>query len=163
MWRRITVPLAAAIACVALAACGSSNSNSTTTTPLSAQQYKQYLQRVGNRDDQAHRAFDQSFHHANSVAQLQQALTTFATEQERVAAQLSSVTPPQNAQAAADQFVKAYSDTAAAIRAVLPQVANAGSPQAALAVIQKSKRARQAGQELDAAIGQLKKLGYTHP
>jgi hypothetical protein len=162
MWRRITVPLAAVIACAALAACGSSNSNSTTTTPLSAQQYKQYLQRVGQSDDRAHKALDQGLH-ANSVAQLQRALTTFATEQERVATQLSSVTPPQNAQAAADQFEKGYRDTAAAIRAVLPQVAKAGSPQAALAVIQKSKRGRQAGQELDAAIGQLKKLGYTHP
>ena len=161
MWRRIPVPLAAAITCLALAACGSSNDNATTTTPLSAQQYKQFLHGLSRLEDQAHQTLDPAVRNPTSLSELQQALNTFATDQEKAAAQVSNVTPPANAKAANDQLDKAFRDTAAAIHQVLPQIASAGSPKAALAVIQKAKGLQQAGNELDAALGQLRKLGYT--
>jgi hypothetical protein len=160
MWRRIAIPLAAAITCVALAACGSGNNN-TTTTPLSAQQYKQFVHGLAQQQDTAHKAFDPVFMHPTSLSQLQQAMNMFATAQEQAAARLSNVTPPANAKAANDQLEKAFKDTAAEIHQVLPEIASAGSPKAALAILQKAKGLQQAGNELDAALGELRKLGYT--
>jgi hypothetical protein len=160
MRRRISTALAAAALCMALGACGSSNNDSTTTTALTAQQYTQFLQKLSQREDAAHQALDQA-RHASSLAQVQQILSTFAADQDGVAAQLSSVRPPQNAQAANDQFDNAFKDTAAAVRELIPQVAKAGTPQAAIAALGKSKSLQQSGQEVDAALAQLKKLGYT--
>jgi len=159
--RSIPVPLAAAITCVVLAACGSSNNNNTTTTPLSAQQYKQFVHRLSLLEAQAHKTLDPALMNSTSVSELQRALNTFATAQQQAAAQLSNVAPPANAKAANDQLEKAFKDTAAAIQQLLPQIASAGSPKAALVVIQKAKGPQQAGQEIDAALGQLQKLGYT--
>jgi hypothetical protein len=163
MERRILVPLAASMTCVALAACGSGSNNNTTTTttmPLSAQQYKQFLRGLARLGDQAHKALDPILMNPTSLSELQQALKTYAADQGRAAAQASKVTPPANAKAANDQLEKALTDTAAAIRQVLPQVASAGTPKAALAIIQKAKGPQQAGRELDAALAQLQKLGY---
>jgi hypothetical protein len=160
MWRRLAIPLAAAIACGVLAACGSSNNSSSTTTPLTAQQYKRFLRQLAQREDRAHVSFEQSLH-GRGVPQLKQALITYASDQEGVASELSAVKPPQNAQAAQAELEKASRDTATAIHAVIPKVAEAKSLQAALLVIQNAKGAQRAGQETDAALAQLQKLGYT--
>jgi hypothetical protein len=159
MRRRIQLIAAAAIACLTVAGCGSSD-NGTTTTQLTAQQYTQFLQRLSQRENQAHNALERAFH-AKTVAQIQQTVLAFATDQSGAADQVSNVTPPANAKAANEMLEKAFKDTAASIHAVLPQIANASSPQAAMSAIQKAKGPQQAGQELDAALAQLKKLGYT--
>src|SRR2546421_11021319 len=112
MWRPAQVLLTGVVACAVLAACGSSN-NGSTTTPLSAQQYKEFLHRLGQREAQAHKAFDPTFKNPTSVSDLQQALNTFASDQEQLAAQVSNVTPPANAKAANDQLAKGFKDTAA--------------------------------------------------
>jgi mannose-1-phosphate guanylyltransferase len=148
------------MACVVLAACGSSNNSSSTATPLTPQQYKQFLRRLSQREDRAHVGLEQSLH-GKGVPQLKQALITYASDQESVASELSAVKPPQNAQAAQAQLEKASRDTAVAIHAVIPKVAQANSLQAALLVIQSAKGAQRAGQETDAALAQLQKLGYT--
>jgi hypothetical protein len=151
---------AAAIAGLALVACGSSGNNSTTTTALSAQQYTQFLKGLSQQEDQAHKALDQTLQ-AKSVSEIQQGVQAFAADQTNAANKVSNVTPPANAKVANDQLEKAFKDIAAAIQAVLPQIQSASSPQQALNVIMKAKGPQQAGQELDAALSQLKKLGYT--
>ena len=161
MWRRLAALLTAGIACLMLVACGSSNDGSSTaTTQLTPQQYKRFLRQLAHREDQAHRSLEQSLH-GKGLTQLKHALIAYAKDQESVANELSSVKPPQNAQAAHAQLEKASRDTAAAIYAVIPKVAAAKSVQAALQEIQHAKGAQRAGQETDAALAQLQKLGYT--
>jgi hypothetical protein len=148
-----------AIASVALVACGSSDS-STTTTPMTAQQYTQFLKGLSQEEDQAHKALDQALQ-AKTVSEIHQGVQAFAADQTDAADKVSKVTPPANAQAANDQLEKAFRDISASITAVLPQLESAGSAQQAIQVIQQAKGPQQTGQELDAALSQLKKLGYT--
>jgi hypothetical protein len=162
MSRRIPVSLAAAISCAALVACGSSsNSATTTTTPMTAQQYKQFLHSLARREGQAHKSFDPVLMHPTSLAQVQQALRSYANDQQQAAAQVAGITPPANAKSANEQLEKAFKDQGEAIQQVLPQIQSAGSLRAAMVVIQSAKGPQQAGQELDAALAQLRKLGYT--
>ena len=158
MWRRITTAGAVAV-CLGLAACGSSNS-STTTTALTPAQYTAFLQRLSQRENQAHQALDQHLH-SQSAAEIEAALKAFADDQAGAATQVADVTPPANAKAANDALEKAFKDIGASIQAVVAQVANASSGQAAIKQIQAAKGPQQAGQELDAALAELKKLGYT--
>jgi hypothetical protein len=150
---------AAAAGLIALAGCGSSD-NGTTTQAMTAHQYSQFLQSLSTREDQAHKTLDQALQ-AKSLDQIQQGVSAFATDQSGAANQVSSVTPPANARSANGQLEKAFKDIAVAIQAVLPQIASAGSPQAALTVVQKAEGPQQAGHELDSALSRLRKLGYT--
>jgi hypothetical protein len=159
MGRRVLLVLGAIGLVVGLAACGSNGNNGETTTTMTAQQYKAFLHRISHREDQAHQVLDQSLH-AKSLTDIEHALTSFADDQGSVAGQLSQVTPPTNARAANAALIKGLNDTATGIRAVLPQVAAAGTPQAALKAMQAAKAPQQAGQEVDAALATLKKLGY---
>jgi hypothetical protein len=153
--------LIAAIAGLALASCGSSNdTSSTATTQLTPQQYKSFLRQLAQREDQAHTTLEQSLH-GESVAQLKNALIAYAEDQESVADELSSVKPPQDAEAAQAQLEQASTDTAAAVHGVIAKVAAAKSVKVALREIQSDESAQQAGQETDAALAQLQKLGYT--
>jgi hypothetical protein len=155
---REVLAILAALSCFALAACGSSNNS--TTTPLTAQQYTQFLKGLSQQEDQAHKALDQTLH-AKSVGQIQQGVQAFVSDQTTAAGKVSNVTAPANAKAANDQLEKAFKDIAASISALLPQLQSATTPQQALQVIMKAKGPQQTGQELDSALSQLKKLGYT--
>jgi Asp-tRNA(Asn)/Glu-tRNA(Gln) amidotransferase A subunit family amidase len=126
---------------------------------MTAQQYKAFLHRISQREDQAHHALDQSLH-ARNVDDLEHALTAFADDQSSDATDLSRVTPPANARAANSDLIKGLRDTASGMRGVLPQVAAASTSQAALKALQAAKAPQQAGQEVDSALAELKRLGY---
>jgi len=159
MWRRSLLAGLVALASVALVACGSDNS-STTATPMTAQQYTQFIKRLSQQEDQAHHALDQALHSKNA-SQIQQGVQAFAADQTDAANKVSNVTPPANAKAANDQLEKAFRDLSASISAVLPQIQSASSAQQVMQVIQSAKGPQQTGQELDAALAHLEKLGYT--
>ena len=160
MWRRTLLGVASASACLALAACGSSNSGNSTTTAMTGAQYTQFLRALSQQENQAHHALDQALH-GKSVSQIQQGLQAFVSDQANAADRVSGVTPPANAKAANDQLRTAFSDIGASINPVLSQIQTASSPQQAIHMIQQAKGPQQSGQELDAALAQLKKLGYT--
>jgi hypothetical protein len=54
----------------------------------------------------------------------------------------------------------AFADNASAVRKVVREMAHAATAKAALEVIQNASNARRAGQEIDAALGRLRRLGY---
>lgn len=160
MLRKLRIAPAAAAACLLIAGCGSSGTDTTNTQALTPQQYEQLLRKEQQRENEAHKAVEESFH-ATSVERITQALSAFAKDQEARAEDLAAVDPPENAKSAQSKLERAFKETAAAINRLIPEVEKAGSAKEALALLQKAKGPQHAGQELDAALAELKKLGYT--
>jgi cytochrome c556 len=151
--------IAAGLMSLLLAACGSSGNNTAPTAPT-ARNYTQLLATLSKRENGIQSAV-QSGLHTTKVSQLQQTLSTYADQQEKVASELSSAKPPSNAQAANSALAKGLNDSVAAVRSVLPRVGKASSVKAAVAILGSDKAAVQAGKEIDAALAELKSLGYT--
>ena len=167
MRNRIVTSMLLAGACASLAACSSSG-NATgpttsppgTTSPISAAAYKQVLKNIAGEENRAQHAVQGAFH-AKTAAAVRSMLSAFADDQQRVSDELSAVVPPANAQAANAALAHAFADNAAATRAVVSRMAHATSAKAALHIIQTATQAQQSGHEIDAALGRLRKLGYT--
>lgn len=159
MLRTCTAAVALVTACVCLVACGSSSGTSTSEA-LTPQQYKHVLKEVGQHENEAHKAVEASLG-AGSPERVAKALTAFAADQEERAEELSSVTPPKNAQAAHSKLERALKDSAAGINELVPEVESANSSKEVLAAIQNATAPQKAGAELDSALAELKKLGYT--
>ena len=138
---------------------GPSASASSTTTTLTAEQYKQALQGVSQQADESQGVI-QKILHAKTVAAVRTGLAAYARDHQALSDAVSKLHPPADAVAANQQLAKAFADTSAAIRGVLPDVAKAKSAKAALRLIQHAKAPQQAGQEIDAALTKLKTLGY---
>jgi hypothetical protein len=95
------------------------------------------------------------------VTQVTDALRVFATDQQTVAGKLTDLAPPSDAKAANSALAKAFADNARATRGVLTRLGSAKTPRQAFAVIGRAKDAQKSGQEIDSALKQLVKLGYT--
>lgn len=160
MLRRCTTAAAFLVACVFLVACGSSGSSTSGSEELTPQQYKRTLSEIGKHENEAHKAVEASLGEG-SPERVVKALTAFAADQEERAEELAGVTPPKNAQAAHSKLEKALKDSAAGINELLPEVEKAKSPKEVLAAIQNATAPQEAGQELESALAELKKLGYT--
>ena len=162
MLRRLSIFSALPVAAVglSLAGCGSGGSDTTAGQALTPEQYSQLLRKEQQLENKAHRAVEESFQ-AKSAAGISQALSAFAEDQEARAEELSSATPPDNAKPAQAKLERAFTETASAINHLIPEVENAGSAKEALSILQKAEGPQQAGRELDAALAELKKLGYT--
>jgi hypothetical protein len=148
----MTLALAAT---VALSACGGSGDGR-----LSGAAYKKQLAALSRQDDKAHANVD-SLPHAKSVAQMTAGLTAFAAGEKRIGAEVAALKPPKDAEAANSQLARGFSDSATEITQVLAAIKPAKTPRQALQVIGKQfGSGTQGGKELDAALTQLKKLGY---
>ena len=165
--RRLQTLLVAVASSATLVACSSSSSGAgggTSPSPsgaamLTAAQYRAALSSVGQEENKAQHRVQAAFH-ASTVAKIRATLTTFALDQQHVAEVLSGLRPPANAVSANAAAAKAFADNAAAIKAVVTKIASFRTPKQALAYIQHAKSAQQAGQEIDAALAKLHKLGY---
>ena len=67
--------------------------------------------------------------------------------------------PPKDAEAANAELARGEHDSAAAVRSVLPKLAKFTSAKAAIGFLRGLNP--KGGHELDHALSQLKKLGYT--
>lgn len=159
MRTRPALSLILALACLGLAACGGGGS-STSSEAMTPQQYEEFLKKVSQRENESQGTVQEGLQ-AKSMDQLTKALSAFATDQEARAEELASVTPPKNAETAHANLEKAFEDTAAAVKEVIPQVEKAGSPQAGLEALRKAQGPQQAGHELESALVELSKLKYT--
>ena len=168
---RIACAAAAALIGLSLAGCSSSggpapgstspqSSGPATSQPLSRAAYKRLLADIAREEGRAQKAA-QSALSAGSVAELRRGLLTFAADQNRVARRLSSITPPADAQQANTALAKAFAANATATRGFAGKLAGVSSMTLARKMISTASAARKSGQAIDAALAQLKRLGYT--
>ncbi len=154
----------AVIGLVAVTGCSSSGSSPTNATPtptaLSGTAYSLALNAISASEDQAHRQLE-SVLKAKSVTKIRELLLTFADDQENAVQRLLQLQPPADAASAQAQLAKALTDLSTAIRALAGQVANAKTVKQALTFVQFDEGASKAGDAVDAALNELKKLGYT--
>jgi hypothetical protein len=171
--QRLVACLLVVGACAPIADCSSSatsaesatgsppgSSQSAELSPLSAAAYRRVLARIGSEEDRAQHNVQLALR-AHTAAEVRSALAAFAADQQHVAAALRSTVPPPDARAANAALAHAFADNAAAVRQVAARIAHAASAKAALQVIQGASTAQRAGHEIDAALGRLRKLGYT--
>jgi hypothetical protein len=144
-----------ALAVTAAAGCGGSSS-----FRLSASDYKAKIAAIAKEANQAQTGVDGAMH-AKTTTSLAATLTAFADAEEKISKEIDALEPPENAQTANDELAKGTHDVSVAVEDVIPQVKSAASPAAAIALLDKSSEGTKAGQEVDHAITELRKLGYT--
>lgn len=167
MLSRLVSSVLLTAACTLPAACSSSGNSpgpqtSAPASPprLSAAAYKRELKQIADEESGAQHAVQAAFR-AKTAATVRHALSTFADDQQQVSDEVSAIVPPANAQSANAALAHAFADNAAATRAVVRQLAEAATAKAALEIIQSATGAQRSGHEIDAALGRLRKLGYT--
>jgi hypothetical protein len=146
--------LALGLLCALAAGCGGSSST------LSASAYRARLAAIGQEAAKAQQDVQQGLQ-AKTVAGLSARLKAFAAADDRLGTEVGDLNPPKDAATANAALAKAEHDTAQAIRSALPQISSQKSVKEALAQLQANTVGRQAGMEIDAALKQLKALGYT--
>jgi hypothetical protein len=153
--RGLVAGFALAIAVTAAAGCGGSGS-----ARMSPSEYKAKIAAIGKEANQAQTGVDGAMH-AKTTASLAATLTAFAHAEEKISKEIDGLSPPKEAQAANDELAKGTHDVSVAVENVIPQVKSAASAAAAIALLNKSSAGAKAGQEIDHAITQLRRLGYT--
>jgi hypothetical protein len=131
------------------------------TSRLSREAYEARLATIAKEADAAQHRVELGLR-AKSVEELHARLAAFAQADQKLGDEVAALKPPTAAQQANVALAQAEHDMAAAVRASLPTVARAKTPKQALQTMQSNAGAAKAGQELDAALSRLHKLGYTH-
>ncbi len=166
--RRIATGLTATWLALLAAGCGSSGSSPASTpptirpasAPLSAAAYRNDLHQVAQEEGAAQHHVQQAFH-AHTVTQIRAALATFAADQRHAATRLTALTPPADAVAANTQLARAFTANATAIKALLTKLNAAKTVKQSLSTIQRDQAAQRVGEQIDAALAKLRRLGYT--
>jgi hypothetical protein len=144
-----------ALVCIGflLAGCGGSSR-------LSASAYRSRLATIGTEAAKAQGNVEKALT-AKNVAEIQTRLEAFATAQNRLGDEVSRLKTPKDAEAANSALARGEHDTAVAVRAALPKLAAFTSPKKAIAFLNKRLGNAKGSHEVDHALDQLKKLGYT--
>jgi len=128
---------------------------------LSPSAYRAKLATIGREANKAQTQVEKGLH-ATSVAEIRTRLSTFADAAQKLGDEVAALKPPRNAEAANALLARGEHDTAGATRAVLPQLAKLKTVKAALSFLNKSQGNAKGGHELDQALAELKKMGYTN-
>ncbi len=140
---------------MALAGCGGSGR-------LSGSEYRAKLAALNKEIGTAETRAQAAVTGARSVAQIRAALPQAAVVQDRVGNAVERLKPPKNAEAANALLARGAHDVASETRAVLPNLASLKTPRQALALIQpRLGSAPKGARELDQAVAELKKEGYS--
>lgn len=127
---------------------------------LSPSAYQARLATIGREANTAQAKVEKGLR-AKTVAELRARLRSFAGATQKLGDEVAALEPPKNAEAANALLARGEHDTASATRAVLPHLANLKSVSAALSFLSKTEANAKGGRELDQALAELKKLGYT--
>ena len=156
MTQRLLVAAVLAWSCAVLVAgCGSSGGSR-----LSADEYTARLASIGKEAATNQAAVEQALR-ATSVDEIHTRLANFADADDRLGDEVAKLKPPKNAESANAQLARGEHDLASDVRDILPDVSKQKTAKAALARIQESLGSAAGARELDEALTQLKKLGYT--
>jgi hypothetical protein len=140
---------------LAAAGCGGSGGGG----PLSKADYQAQLTKFSTQVRTDQRTIAKAAQSAQTVAQLQAALRSFADSGDRFGDEIAKLKPPANAVAANAELARGAHDTAAATRAVIPTLTAYKTPQAAVAYLQ-SIGETSGNKEIKTALAKLKALGY---
>jgi hypothetical protein len=121
--------------------------------------YKAKIAAIGKEADTAEKQVVAGMQ-AKSTAALADTLATFAAAEEKMSREVAAIDPPTDAKAANEQLARGLHDIAQATSDALPQVRAAATATAAINALNRSTAGQKAGQEIDQALAQLKKLGY---
>ena len=127
---------------------------------LSPSAYRAKLATIGREANTAQAQVEKGLH-AQSVAEIRTRLSTFANAAQKLGDEVAALKPPKKAEAANALLARGEHDTASATRAVLPRLGKLKSVKATLSLLNKSLGNAKGGRELDQALAQLKKMGYT--
>jgi hypothetical protein len=142
-----------------LSACGGSGgTTSVSGGHLSAAAYRVHLKTVAKQSDAAEHAVEKGFQ-STSVVQLVKVLVAFEAADKRIGDEVAALDAPANAESANAELAKGLHDNASELQALRPKIKKMTSAKAAVAYLTKSPP-KKGGQEEDAALAQLKKLGY---
>jgi methyl-accepting chemotaxis protein len=128
---------------------------------LSADEYKARLKTLDQEVSKAEAAAQRAVESAATVEQIRSALRRIASTQQHVGDEVAKLKPPKKAEAANALLARAAHDLAAEIRDVVKKLASVPKPQAALSLIQNAFQNARGARELDQAVGELKKLGFS--
>jgi phage replication-related protein YjqB (UPF0714/DUF867 family) len=173
--RRLGTVALAAFALTALAflfaGCGSSSktqaaTGGTTTASappiqahLTAAQYRARLKRINAEVTKTQSSIRAQFTQAKSTADIRRALKKVGDGELRLSQEVGKLRAPPNAKTANALLAKGFADLAKEVKAIEPKVAAAKNPQAAVAILKSLQPT--GGKEIDTAVSELKKLGYT--
>lgn len=152
--RNLFAVTALALVCGLLPGCGGGSSR------LSRGAYRARLATLAKEANKVQTDLEKA-RQAKSVSEIEARLKAFASADDRLGDEVSRLKPPKDAEAANAELARGEHDLAAAVRSVLPRVAKFTSPKAAIAFLSTSLGNVKGAHELDEALGQLKKLGYT--
>lgn len=136
-----------------LAACGGSGR-------LSASAYRAQLAKIGKQANKAQAQVEKGLS-AKTVAEIRARLSAFAGAEDRLGDEVSRLKPPKNAEAANTELARGERDTASATRSALAKLAKMKNVKQALSFLNSSLSSAKGAHELDQALSELKKLGYT--
>jgi hypothetical protein len=126
---------------------------------LSATDYRAHLETVAKQSDAAEHAVEKGFH-AASVPQLVKTLGVFGAAERRIGDEVAALKPPKDAEAANTELADGLHGTALELQPLLAKIENMPSAKAAVAYLTNTPTTK-GGREIDQALAQLKKLGYT--
>ena len=137
-----------------VAGCGGSNR-------LSADEYKARLKTLDQEVSKAEAAAQQAVQSAATVEQIRSALTRIASTQQHVGDEVAKLKPPMKAEAPNALLARGAHDLAAEVRDVVQKLDSVAKTEDALALVQKAFQNTKGARELDQALGELKKLGFS--
>jgi hypothetical protein len=140
---------------VGVAGCGGAGGNG-----VSKDAYRSELAKIAKEAGTAHQAVEDGAPQATSIARIQAVLSRFAAAEDRIGDEVSKLKVPTDAKAANAELAKSQHDDAAELRAILPKLATFKSSQQAFMYLRQLGHSK-GGDEGQAALTQLKKLGYT--
>jgi hypothetical protein len=151
--RLVATGLAVASLCALATGCGGSSR-------LSASAYRARLAAIA-REANAAQARVETALRAKSVASIRTRLGAFAGAEDRLGDEVAGLKAPKNAQSANSELARGEHDVADEVRSAVARLSKLKSAKAALSFLQSSLAAAKGGREVDHALTQLKKLGYT--
>jgi hypothetical protein len=151
----------AAVAVLLLAACGGSGGGGTTTTQrLSAGAYRAQLEKVKADAAGAQAHVGQGLQ-SKTVADLKAKVDAFATATQRISDEVAKLNPPANADTANSELAQGLHDISVATHAASAKIAKMKTVQEAITYLEHARGPVKGSHEVDHALKQLKKLGYT--
>jgi len=128
---------------------------------LSKAEYKARLATLNRGVDEAEATARSAVTPNATVDQIRSALSRVAAAQQHVGDEVAKLEPPMDAEAANSLLVRGAHDLAAEVRTVVKKLATVNSKRQALDLVQGMLQTARGAREVDQAIGELRRLGYS--